>query len=133
MGLFKYYTLAQLPNFAIAAPMVLISTAACWSYFSADWKRTLTLGLRPSAKRSFVMQDRLYPHMALWLFLLLLTLTLAHVQIAARLFSFQPAVYWCMADLYAHGSPRVKNALLYYTLGFALVGTILFMNFYPPA
>lgn len=136
VGPLRYWTFSQLPNFIIAMPTIAICAYSCWKYFSLDWKRTLTLCLiRNSSIRSksFISQDCLFPHFVLLLFLLIYTLITVHVQIMARLFSFQPALYWSCATLYMAGSPRCKRIVAGTHIGYALVGTVLFANYYPPA
>lgn len=73
------------------------------------------------------------PHFVLLFALLLYTLAVAHVQIMARLFSFQPVIYWSLAHFYITGSQLFKKLIAGYCLLSTLVGTILYMNFYPPA
>eukprot|EP01126_Amoeba_proteus_P020331 TRINITY_DN206_c1_g1_i16.p3 TRINITY_DN206_c1_g1~~TRINITY_DN206_c1_g1_i16.p3 ORF type:complete len:120 (-),score=25.79 TRINITY_DN206_c1_g1_i16:283-642(-) len=46
--MWNYYEIEQLPNFLLAAPIVIISFFGSWKYFSYDWKRTFTLGLMPT-------------------------------------------------------------------------------------
>eukprot|EP01126_Amoeba_proteus_P020330 TRINITY_DN206_c1_g1_i14.p1 TRINITY_DN206_c1_g1~~TRINITY_DN206_c1_g1_i14.p1 ORF type:complete len:351 (-),score=62.39 TRINITY_DN206_c1_g1_i14:116-1168(-) len=48
VGMWNYYEIEQLPNFLLAAPIVIISFFGSWKYFSYDWKRTFTLGLMPT-------------------------------------------------------------------------------------
>ena len=136
VGFLKYYTSSQLPNFLIAAPMIILSLAACWGYFRSDWKRSFTLGGlhgRHRANLRFLHQDVLFPHFVLLLALLIYTLCIVHVQIIARLFSFQPVIYWSLAHFYTTGTQRARNLIMGYCLVTTLIGTILFMNNYPPA
>ncbi|KAK9760005.1 ER membrane glycoprotein subunit of the GPI transamidase complex-like protein [Basidiobolus ranarum] len=44
-GLFRYYEWKQIPNFLLAAPMVLLSFCGIWSYAAHDWTRFLSLGI----------------------------------------------------------------------------------------
>ncbi|KAJ1935028.1 ER membrane glycoprotein subunit of the GPI transamidase complex-like protein, partial [Kickxella alabastrina] len=46
IGFLRYYTLQQLPNFLLAAPMVVLSGAGLWAYAAHDPPRVATLGLR---------------------------------------------------------------------------------------
>jgi hypothetical protein len=41
----RYYELKQAPNFALAAPMLMLCVCAVYSYVAADVHRVLTLGL----------------------------------------------------------------------------------------
>ena len=38
----------QIPNFVLAMPMLYISFAGCYEYFSQDWTRSVQLGLLPT-------------------------------------------------------------------------------------
>lgn len=38
----------QIPNFMLAMPMLYISFAGCYEYFSQDWTRSVQLGLLPT-------------------------------------------------------------------------------------
>ena len=41
----------QLPNFLLALPVLCLSFAGCWTYFSQDWTRALLLGIYQAAPR----------------------------------------------------------------------------------
>ena len=41
----------QLPNFLLALPVLCLSCAGCWIYFSQDWTRALLLGIFQAAPR----------------------------------------------------------------------------------
>ena len=80
------------------------------------------------------------PHMVLLAVMLLINFFYSHVQIIARLFSFMPCVYWCMALIYQSldtsqkwYSGYLKRSILIYCLVQVVVGSILFMNHMPPA
>lgn len=135
----KYYTLGQIPNFLIAAPTAITCIAVCIHYIRSDPCRFFTLGFkgrRPSKSGQlypFIAQDSLLPHVILMLLMLGYTAVLVHVQIIARLFSFQPLLYWALAHFYLSGPARTKKVIVCYALGYASIGSILFANFYPPA
>lgn len=136
MGPWKYYRWNQLPNFIIASPTIFICLIYCYEYFCDDWKRTMTLGLCSQGNKrtkSVILNNEMFPHFVLLVVMLVTTIIVAHVQIIARLFSFQPLFHWIMADSFMNGSRFIQRAILMYTLGFSLIGTILFMNFLPPA
>lgn len=191
VGLWRYYTPAQIPNFIIAAPMLMIALSMIWTFVAFDWRRSATLGAictkapaqqsaAPSPQGSppptstrgeegggrkgvidgedvpFTQRNVVLPHVVLLALMTAYTLLFAHVQIAARLFSFQPAIYWQMAHLFTP-PPRSKDpavcpsrsphlavrrllspaalrgGLVAYCLGSALIGSAAFMAFYPPA
>jgi phosphatidylinositol glycan class V len=119
VGAFRYWKLTQMPNFLIAGPVIVLCFSACWMYFYSDWKRVVSLGaFTNSSKKSFLLQD---------------SMIVVHIQIIARLFSFQPVLYWSWAHFFTTGSKKVKSVIVGVNLGYALIGSVLFMNFYPPA
>lgn len=123
----------------IAAPTAVLGLAICVRYIRLDPWRFCSLGLSQSRRLEarptlpLMAQDLVLPHVILMLFMLLYTAIMVHVQIIARLFSFQPLLYWALAHFYLDGSPRTRTAIVWYALGYAAVGSILFANFYPPA
>lgn len=133
VGPFRYWRLVQLPNFLIAAPTLFACLAASMKYARYSWKRFLTLGAFPMRAKPFIFQDALLPHFILLALFVIYALIFVHVQIMARLFSFQPAVYWSLAHFYIDGSLGTKRLITGTCLCYALVGTVLFSNFYPPA
>ena len=71
------------------------------------------------------------PHIALWALLAVAAAVLMHVQVATRLLSACPALYWYLAHLTGTG-PRWAGRLVWvWSLGYAAVGTVLFVSFYP--
>lgn len=135
VGLFKYYTLNNIPNFLFATPMIIISAAACYLYFESDHLRFLSLGLIKSNNKKLKLfyDNRVLPHIYLLLFMLLYNLFIAHVQIITRLFTFMPVIYWFMAYLIINSSVRIKEMLLTYTGLYGLLVAALFSLNYPPA
>ncbi|PNG99104.1 GPI mannosyltransferase 2, partial [Tetrabaena socialis] len=47
VGLFRYWTLQQLPNFLLAAPVLLLSAVGLTEYGAANWPRLAALALAP--------------------------------------------------------------------------------------
>jgi phosphatidylinositol glycan class V len=102
----------QLPNFLLAFPVDLLSACAIYSYFSYDWKRTLSLGLfsRSVGGNSrtllgtyhsiFIASDNLFVFVAHWFALTLFCCFFMHVQVATRFLASQCApMYWFCAHL----------------------------------
>ncbi|KAJ1815789.1 ER membrane glycoprotein subunit of the GPI transamidase complex-like protein, partial [Coemansia sp. RSA 2598] len=122
VGFLRYYSLQQLPNFLLAAPMILLSVAGIWSYAAHDLARIASLGwiqrkrkhkhkpglkpnpnpnpnaeaapaLAPAAPEAYFGRGIL-PHVYLWAVLLLVATTSMHVQVITRFFSGLPVVFW---------------------------------------
>ena len=109
VGLFRYFTLQQVPNFLLAAPVLVLVALAVRAY----WPRNSQQWSSPVA-----------PHVLLAATLATLAFTAMHVQIATRvLCSSTPLLYWCAAQ---HPTPSLAFFLLYFALG-----AVLHPTFYP--
>ena len=120
VGLFRYYELRQLPNFALAAPALALcagGTAASIALLRSryaevphrgaavhlhvlGWRRDERALVReikaPSGDGA--MTPRALPYMAQWMLLSLVALLVSNVQIITRLVGAAcPPVYWYMA------------------------------------
>ncbi|KAJ2478632.1 ER membrane glycoprotein subunit of the GPI transamidase complex-like protein [Coemansia sp. RSA 2131] len=138
VGFLRYYTLSQIPNFLLAAPMIVLSIAGLYTYAAHDPVRLATLGWkrRPSLDTTSLatafLGDRLLPHIYLWALLLAVATTTMHVQVITRMFSAVPAVFWFAAHL-ASKDWFTQCIVTGYFVGYGLVGVVLFSNFFPPA
>jgi len=133
VGLFRYWTLAQLPNFVLAAPLLCLGVWGLYRYMAtapslatvllAPWRGTIR-----SAEPIARLELAYVLHSAALLALLLFA---SHVQIVLRLGSpgGLPMLWWAAAALYKR-RPRVlvANLVLY-----NVVGSLLYSGFYPPA
>ena len=123
VGAFKYYTLSQIPNFIIAAPMLFLSFYGIYRKIKQDPRGFFTL----SSKSSLI------PFYYLWMFLLVFSLIFVHIQVVNRIFSFLPPVFWTMSEVYSKSSLSMKKIIL------TLIGvcfmplSFLIACFYPPA
>ncbi|KAJ2783749.1 ER membrane glycoprotein subunit of the GPI transamidase complex-like protein [Coemansia interrupta] len=160
VGFLRYYTLQQLPNFLLAAPMIGLSLAGLWTYLAYDPVRFATLGwihrgrslgAKPDtvdAVAAAYFDASLLPHMYLWALLLGVATTTMHVQVITRFFSSVPAVFWFAAHVVAKVAAQkeelasaqasrskrwVSWVVVGYFVGYGLVGVVLFSNFFPPA
>ncbi|KAJ1723026.1 ER membrane glycoprotein subunit of the GPI transamidase complex-like protein [Coemansia erecta] len=160
VGFLRYYTLQQLPNFLLAAPMIALSLAGLWTYLAYDPVRLATLGWIHGGRSLGAKPDtadavaaayfgaELLPHMYLWALLLGVATTTMHVQVITRFFSSVPAVFWFAAHVVAKAAARKEGLasaqasrskrwaswiVVGYFVGYGLVGVVLFSNFFPPA
>lgn len=115
VGPFRYYELKQLPNFLLAAPMIVLSLHGLRAYFITRREEYRSLDL--------------HRYMCHWGFLLVNGIVVAHIQIITRLLSVCPAVYWSAA-VFCSGKSYSKWLALY-CIVFNILGCCMFCNFYP--
>ena len=123
VGAFKYYTLSQIPNFIIAAPMLSLSFYGIYIKIREDPRGFFTLSSK----------SPLIPFYYLWMFLLLFSLIFVHIQVVNRLFSFLPPVFWTLSEVYSKSSQFMKRAILTLIGVYFMPLTFLIACFYPPA
>ncbi len=138
VGLFRYFTVSQIPNFLFALPMLTICICAAFIYYQFDHRRFLTAGLsrktnRRARKLDLFLSDTVLPHIYLLLFMLFYNFFAAHVQIITRLFTFMPVIYWFMAYVMLTASARTRSNLQAYIALYGLIGAALFSLNLPPA
>ncbi|ORY51918.1 mannosyltransferase [Rhizoclosmatium globosum] len=137
-GFLKYWTFGQIPNFILAAPMLLTSSFGILSYFRYDSYRFLTLGLMPSKRielESGFHSSSALSHAFLCFFLTIYCATCMHIQVITRFFTSLPFVYWYLAYCIIHPSKNENcgKTVLSWFLGYGAIGVVLFSLFYPPA
>ncbi|OBZ89106.1 GPI mannosyltransferase 2 [Choanephora cucurbitarum] len=141
-GFLSYYELKQIPNFLLAAPIIMISILGLKAYIQHDYIRFLTLGaLQQKTKlgKDTFFSSSLLAHMYLWLFLLLFVTTSMHVQVIIRFFTSLPPLYWYIGHIWIKGfgpensSTRIANMILGYFVFYGLSGIVLYSAFLPPA
>lgn len=131
VGFLRYYQMHQIPNFLLAAPVLIISFSALARF---PWIPRST----PKGSNN----EWLLPFYLHWLFLFATALTVLHVQVSTRFLSATPPLYWFMADLLLmsgrkrgnslfRGLPFQHFGLLSFCLVYMAVGIVLHANFYP--
>lgn len=116
IGLFKYWTLNNIPNFIFGAPTIGLSAFSI-KYFAKEYpvSRILPVSLVNAA------------------FLTALLLSW-HVQIVTRIHTFLPMMYWVAAGLWTHNDyPILKKVVFGYFIVWNVVQPALFAAFLPPA
>ena len=120
IGLFRYYQVKQIPNFLLASPFLFVSFFALSQKISAKQ-------LRSAIQFDF----RTPPIFIIYCYhavLVLLAVTMTHIQISPRLLAGSPAVYWSLAELL---QTRGKRVVLTYLIAWQFVGAVMYSNFYP--
>ncbi|KPV74089.1 glycosyltransferase family 76 protein [Rhodotorula graminis WP1] len=133
VGPFHYWTLLQLPNFLLAAPVLALSLSASWSFYTRNARAALYSTLpflpssllpvpvpapvRPAAEEQRPLTapapahlvEALVPHVHLHTATTLLLVVSAHVQIALRVCATGPVVWWYAAELVERGLARGRG------------------------
>ncbi|KAG0379397.1 hypothetical protein BGX24_000562 [Mortierella sp. AD032] len=141
VGFLRYYEVKQIPNFLMAAPMIILSASGIFFYVMFDPHRAFSLGRSPTSElinkhTPPFMSPATFPYIVLWAALLLSNITTMHIQIITRAFSCLPPVYWFAAHQFeggeALGSGWTKTVTTFFVM-YGLIGIVLFANFFPPA
>ena len=150
VGLFRYWQMRQLPNFLLAAPVLLLSASTCWESclqfvrrlpIRANSQAYMDYFLRRSPSSMVVPRPgALHPHADMyvlhWAFLSIACFFVLHVQVVTRLVGAGCApFYWCLADKWLDWERTWKQGGGSIWFGFCLLyavgGTILHANSYP--
>ncbi|WFC95756.1 ER membrane glycoprotein subunit of the GPI transamidase complex-like protein [Malassezia brasiliensis] len=129
VGLFRYWTVAQVPNFALAAPVLVAGAVGVWAYVVRVGPGALAQAVFMPWRRTSAAGLPLLPYALHTAALLGLLLFASHVQIALRLCTpgGMPFVWYTAA---AVCPPR---AALRYLCLYGAVAGVLYAGFYPPA
>lgn len=135
VGFLRYFVAGNIPNFLLAAPMIILGCCCIFEYTAHDPMRmiclTNTIDSGEGKKRSvFLSEQRVLPHIVLLAFMLVYSLLFVHVQIVTRIFTFMPVIPWYMAHLLLRGGPKWP---VYLFTAYGLLNSILFSAYYPPA
>ncbi|GAA6057042.1 hypothetical protein JCM3770_005223 [Rhodotorula araucariae] len=156
VGPLRYWTLRQIPNFVLAAPVLALSLAASCTFYARNLGAVLALTLpflplSPRAREQSVPDPArpltapstphalaaLTPLMHLHTATTLLVVLSAHVQIALRLCATLPVAWWFAAELVSAspGSVRARwgRAWERYTVWWGWLAVALWAVFLPPA
>lgn len=129
----------QIPNFIIAAPILLLCFVSLFLYY----REYLRILLNKSNNLSLFSRNahKLLPYMLHWNILFCIAVIILHIQVTTRFMSATPPVYWFLS--FAIHSSKGKRFSLFFnhtflpfvTIGYCLLyivlGSILHTNFYP--
>jgi phosphatidylinositol glycan class V len=159
VGFLHYYELKQIPNFLLAAPILVCSALGVSRWIQTSWteqtsddnskgfplriiqwaiwaQRRSQEAVHRNTSGSILHSPQMLPHYAVLAAVALLGFAVAHVQIATRLIcSTCPAIYWHLAHLCLDknnflGLP-IRRIIFVYLGIYILIGTILHVNFLP--
>lgn len=155
-GLFNYWTLKQLPNFALATPMFVLCFTTIYTMCRTNngandnndddenkqrriivTRRTSAAALasQSSASIGFItrrfLQREYAPHVILLALQCIVSLLSSHVQTHTRFVASSPVIYLCAARIAAESGKLVRFAVVLYFVQYSIIGTVLFNSFYP--
>ncbi|TVY27600.1 GPI mannosyltransferase [Lachnellula hyalina] len=129
VGLFRYWTLSNLPLFMLAAPMlVMMTVSGVWGLSSNRQVQHATNKL-PKRAEGFPILRNLATSQLLFT---LITFTTAHVQIITRTSSAFPVWLWYSIMSSEKGNSLVRNMAKFMVMYVVIQGG-LFASFLPPA
>ena len=135
-GLFRYWTLSNLPLFILATPMLAIMT------ISGIWGLTYNPDMGSVPVTEEKVTNELHPtttfpiirNLAIsQLMLTLVTFTTAHVQIISRISSAYPVWIWYLAVSLRDGKYVRSKYIVQFLVMYAIIQGGLFASFLPPA
>ncbi|XP_065225731.1 GPI mannosyltransferase 2-like [Planococcus citri] len=143
VGFLEYFQLKQIPNFALAFPIIHYVSTECISYFKRNTDLTKSLGL--SRVHQNTRMALIYEYIVHLSVLLVICLFFVHIQVATRILcSSSPALYWLWAMIIYSKEKKtvfslsdvphmttVSFTIFSYCLIYCVLGTILFSNHYP--
>lgn len=142
VGYLKYYELKQIPNFALAAPILIVVIAHAVHYLLNNEKIVFCLGFTRNARNIQDVNQFVYVIHALALSLF--CILFVHIQVSTRMLaSSSPYIYWiCAEHFHRENHPNSSKAFLQpkssitkfvkaWFLGYFVIGTVLFSNFLP--
>ncbi|KAJ3509714.1 hypothetical protein NMY22_g16200 [Coprinellus aureogranulatus] len=100
-GIFKYWTLQQLPNILLGLPPILLIYAFGYWHLKSAFL-SLVPSEAPEDAKSPWANPALTPHVLHGIFTASLLLFASHTQITLRLAASMPVVYWAAAWLWTH-------------------------------
>ncbi|KXN90202.1 GPI mannosyltransferase 2 [Leucoagaricus sp. SymC.cos] len=130
VGLFKYWSLSQLPNFLIAFPPLY----ALFSY-ALRYLFHFTGFIVPSPPAQQFFNASLAPHAIHALFMSCILLFASHTQIVLRLAPSMPFTYWAAAFIltHPHKHPFASRAWLPWAFVWSVISVVLWVAYLPPA
>jgi GPI mannosyltransferase 2 len=155
VGFLKYYKLKQIPNFLLAAPIIISSFNGVQTWIQANWRacgsdckfqlrhiqKWVLHALRESCDGtsqtlSIFHDPKMLSHYVALAAVALFGILVAHVQINTRMIcSTCPAIYWHTAYLCQKGGKflniSIKLLIGVYLAVFIVIGTVLHVNFLP--
>jgi phosphatidylinositol glycan class V len=142
VGFLRYFRPEQIPNFALALPILSLYFGASWTYYSANWPAWFWRTFRcPAADRPTQDSQHAFlcmavlPHIHLHTLLALQLLFFSHVQIALRQAVTNPVLFWFLGYLCeaGQGDGSMGKKAARWSMLWTIASVTLWTAFYPPA
>jgi phosphatidylinositol glycan class V len=145
VGLFKYWTVSNIPLFLLAMPMLYLMLRSSFLAMTRRCQNSSEIQSKTKAEdeklsaetaASLHRDDILIRLMLPQFVLALLALTTFHVQVITRLSSAYPLWYLVLAKDIVNGdgnSSRAPKWTVRYMIMYGLIQGVLFASFLPPA
>ncbi|KAF9242134.1 glycosyltransferase family 76 protein [Melanogaster broomeanus] len=127
VGFLRYWAFSNIPNFILAAPVLLNIYAFCAFYLSR-----LPRIVPQLLDASLFLTPSLLPHVLHGLALALVLTFSAHVQIALRVLPSLPVTYWAAARILVE-RPALGKAWVAWSVVWGALSCVLWAVFLPPA
>ncbi|RDL39606.1 GPI mannosyltransferase 2 [Venustampulla echinocandica] len=125
VGLFRYWTLPNLPLFLLATPMsVVMILSGLWGIKRHGSDKLTSISGVPNVLRNMAVSQ---------LLLTVITLTTAHVQIITRISSAYPVWMWYATWTMQKGNGLAPRSFVRFLVMYAIIQGGLFASFLPPA
>jgi GPI mannosyltransferase 2 len=149
VGLFRYWTLSQIPNFLLAAPSLALLIWAGWTHMKVQGYRQIAdigraVGLLPRRRiyrkalessvreESLLTSNKTTPHAIHALVLCFILVFASHTQIVLRLASSLPFTHWASARLWIE-RPQVAKWWTGWCVLWSMTSLVTWGLFLPPA
>ena len=148
VGLFRYWTVSQIPNFVLAAPSLIVLLWAGWTHMQTrGYRQLVNLGRaagvisiykRPKSPEptqvdeSLLVSDSVTPHAIHALVLCSVLIFASHTQIVLRLSSSLPFTHWAAARLWVE-KPRYAKWWTAWSILWGTTSLVTWGLFLPPA
>ena len=129
VGLFRYWTPAQLPNFLLAAPTLATILAFAYHHLHSLF---IQIQRQQKARAAPFAHESLTPHVLHSVFMSGLLLFASHTQITLRLAASMPVLYWAGTWLVVE-HPQCAALWVAWSFLWGTISILLWSSFLPPA